>query len=178
MTAHTIDDDNAALSIGNSCMHENHEFVQVVALTNGYHGDTLGVMDCCPRSVFNELQTPWYNPRGLFLEPPTCGISCGRWEVCHHLSLLSCDTGQHLRWTNQTIQCIRHLGQLFMPSTAYHTPPVLGVHWNMGLAEAKPLTIGHRGAEVNHAAWLFSIVAIHVHLFVSACLMLDASSLI
>ena len=55
--------------------------MQVVALDNGYHGDTLGVMDCCPRSVFNEGQSPWYQPRGLFLSPPTCGVTCGRWEV-------------------------------------------------------------------------------------------------
>lgn len=58
--------------------------VQVVALANGYHGDTLGVMDCCPRSVFNEGQSPWYQPRGLFLNPPTCGVTCGRWEVRAH----------------------------------------------------------------------------------------------
>lgn len=55
--------------------------LEVVALQNGYHGDTLGVMDCAPASVFNEQQTPWYKARGLFLDPPTCGVERGDWVV-------------------------------------------------------------------------------------------------
>lgn len=56
--------------------------LQVVALDGGYHGDTLGVMDCSPESVFNGGQTPWYRPRGLFLEPPTLGLVRGAWQAC------------------------------------------------------------------------------------------------
>lgn len=56
--------------------------MQVIALTNGYHGDTLGTMDCAEASVFNAGQTPWYQPRGLFLDPPTVGIVAGLWQVC------------------------------------------------------------------------------------------------
>ena len=53
----------------------------VLALQNGYHGDTLATMDCAEASVFNLNQTPWYAPRGLFLEPPTVGLEQGRWTV-------------------------------------------------------------------------------------------------
>ena len=60
---------------------------EVVALKNGYHGDTLGVMDCAEASVFNEQQTPWYKARGLFLDPPTCGLKRGDWVVTLHMSL-------------------------------------------------------------------------------------------
>jgi bifunctional dethiobiotin synthetase / adenosylmethionine---8-amino-7-oxononanoate aminotransferase len=55
--------------------------LHVLALQNGYHGDTLGAMDCAEQSVFNVGQTPWYQPRGLFLEPPTCGLERGAWQV-------------------------------------------------------------------------------------------------
>ena len=55
--------------------------LQVVALDGGYHGDTLGVMDCSPESVFNGGQTPWYRPRGLFITAPTLGLVRGAWQV-------------------------------------------------------------------------------------------------
>ena len=40
-------------------------------------------MDATEPSVFNgEAQTPWYTGRGLFLEPPTCGMEAGgEWRV-------------------------------------------------------------------------------------------------
>ena len=57
--------------------------VVLLALSGGYHGDTLGAMDATEPSVFNgEGQTPWYRGRGLFLEPPTCGMEAGGcWRV-------------------------------------------------------------------------------------------------
>ena len=57
--------------------------VALLALSGGYHGDTLGAMDATEPSVFNgEAQTPWYSGRGLFLEPPTCGMEAGgEWRV-------------------------------------------------------------------------------------------------
>jgi dethiobiotin synthetase/adenosylmethionine--8-amino-7-oxononanoate aminotransferase len=56
--------------------------VQVIALENNYHGDTLGAMDCASASPFNgPLQSPWYSPRGLFLDPPYVSLSKGVWRV-------------------------------------------------------------------------------------------------
>lgn len=55
--------------------------LHVLALSNGYHGDTLGAMACAEASVFNARQTPWYAPRGLFLPPPTAGLVRGKWTV-------------------------------------------------------------------------------------------------
>jgi dethiobiotin synthetase/adenosylmethionine--8-amino-7-oxononanoate aminotransferase len=43
---------------------ENLPPLRVAALNNGYHGDTLGVMDAQAPSVFTgALQTPWYAGR-------------------------------------------------------------------------------------------------------------------
>lgn len=55
--------------------------VKIVGLEGCYHGDTLGVMDCSPSSDFNVSQTPWYEPRGLFFEPPTVAMRNGVWRV-------------------------------------------------------------------------------------------------
>ena len=52
--------------------------VQVLAFNGSYHGDTLGTMDMQAPSVFTgPLQTPWYKPRGLFMEPPTLQLVKG-----------------------------------------------------------------------------------------------------
>eukprot|EP00892_Ulva_mutabilis_P009792 jgi/Ulvmu1/7185/UM034_0094.1 len=67
--------------------------LQVLALDGGYHGDTLGVMDCSPESVFNSGQTPWYRPRGLFLAPPTLGLVRGSWQVRVPASLTDNEAG-------------------------------------------------------------------------------------
>jgi dethiobiotin synthetase/adenosylmethionine--8-amino-7-oxononanoate aminotransferase len=57
--------------------------LDVLALSNAYHGDTLGAMDCAAPSPFNgPLQTPWYSGRGLFLEPPYLSVRApGRWTL-------------------------------------------------------------------------------------------------
>lgn len=57
--------------------------VVLLALSGGYHGDTLGAMDATEPSVFNgDAQTPWYRGRGLFLEPPTAAMEAGgEWKV-------------------------------------------------------------------------------------------------
>ena len=44
-----------------------------IAQVDSYHGDTLAVMNMSEPSIFNKGQHPWYEPRGLFLEPPTIG---------------------------------------------------------------------------------------------------------
>lgn len=53
----------------------------IVALTNSYHGDTLGAMDCSEESDFNRTQTPWYQSRGMFLSPPTVDLRDGVWTI-------------------------------------------------------------------------------------------------
>jgi dethiobiotin synthetase/adenosylmethionine--8-amino-7-oxononanoate aminotransferase len=56
----------------------------VLALANGYHGDTLGAMECAAPSAFNgPAQFPWYGRAGgrasLYLEPPYVALEAGRW---------------------------------------------------------------------------------------------------
>ncbi|WIA41460.1 hypothetical protein OEZ86_005037 [Tetradesmus obliquus] len=56
--------------------------LEVLALQNSYHGDTLGAMDCAAASAFNgRLQSPWYAGRGLFLDPPYLQLQQGRWRL-------------------------------------------------------------------------------------------------
>ncbi|RHY31546.1 hypothetical protein DYB32_003428 [Aphanomyces invadans] len=47
----------------------------VLAQTNCYHGDTLGVMHVAEPSVFNMTQHPWYKPKAMFAAPPTVSVS-------------------------------------------------------------------------------------------------------
>lgn len=54
---------------------------KIVGVNGCYHGDTLGVMDCAPHSDYNQHQTPWYTPRGLFFDPPTVCIVDGVWTL-------------------------------------------------------------------------------------------------
>lgn len=61
---------------------KNHcKDIRIVGLVDSYHGDTLGVMDCSEESDFNESQTPWYKPRGIFLKPSTIYLRRGVWTV-------------------------------------------------------------------------------------------------
>jgi hypothetical protein len=56
--------------------------MQVLALHNSYHGDTVGAMDCAAASAFNgRLQTPWYSGKGCFLMPPYLQLQQGRWRL-------------------------------------------------------------------------------------------------
>eukprot|EP00887_Chlorella_sp_A99_P001840 scaffold19.g1840.t1 len=65
--------------------------LEVLGLTEGYHGDTLGAMDAVAPTPYNgRLQTPWYSGRGLFLDPPSAGVVAGRWEVAAPATL--CET--------------------------------------------------------------------------------------
>jgi len=52
---------------------------QVLSFYGSYHGDTLGAMDCCPKGDFNELQSPWFEPKGVFIEAPRIGMQNKRW---------------------------------------------------------------------------------------------------
>lgn len=53
--------------------------VRAVTLDGCYHGDTLGVMDCAPKSDFNSKQTPWYESRAFALAAPTLALKNGVW---------------------------------------------------------------------------------------------------
>ena len=56
--------------------------LRILALDGSYHGDTLGAMDMQSPSIFTgSLQTPWYEPRGLFLNAPTIGLKNQKWTV-------------------------------------------------------------------------------------------------
>ncbi|GJQ12326.1 hypothetical protein GpartN1_g4117.t1 [Galdieria partita] len=56
-----------------------HQQLEVLSFFGSYHGDTLGAMDCCPKGDYNELQSPWFQPKGVFIEPPRIGMQNGRW---------------------------------------------------------------------------------------------------
>lgn len=63
---------------------ERDEIEWMVCAQSGcYHGDTLGVMDVAEPSIFNEGQTPWYEPKGLFLDTPTLGYRDGTLQIFH-----------------------------------------------------------------------------------------------
>ncbi|CAN8071927.1 unnamed protein product [Agarophyton chilense] len=55
--------------------------VKIVGLKGGYHGDTLGVMNCSADSDFNRLQTPWYESCGFCIDPPCASIKDGIWTI-------------------------------------------------------------------------------------------------
>ncbi|CAI5735705.1 unnamed protein product [Hyaloperonospora brassicae] len=52
-----------------------------LAQANCYHGDTLGVMNVAEKSVFNEMQHPWYRPEGVFLKVPKVALRNGAYEI-------------------------------------------------------------------------------------------------
>lgn len=54
--------------------------ILVLGLTNSYHGDTIGAMDCSEPSVYNEKE-PWYKPRGVWLDFPQVKMIKGEWTV-------------------------------------------------------------------------------------------------
>ncbi|PPJ57852.1 hypothetical protein CBER1_00058 [Cercospora berteroae] len=54
--------------------------IRIVGLTNSYHGDTIGTMDCSEPSIYNE-KVEWYRGRGIWLDFPTVKMSKGQWLV-------------------------------------------------------------------------------------------------
>lgn len=87
--------------------------LRILALDGSYHGDTLGAMDMQSPSIFTgPMQTPWYQPRGLFLRPPSLAIRNGHWTVALPNDGISSDTytpfsgntsdvSVHTSWTNK-----------------------------------------------------------------------------
>ncbi len=54
--------------------------IGVIGLKGGYHGDTMGAMDCAEPSVFNE-KVEWYDGKGIWFDYPTVKCVRGRWVV-------------------------------------------------------------------------------------------------
>lgn len=54
--------------------------VGIIGLKGGYHGDTMGAMDCAEPSVFNE-KVEWYEGKGVWLDYPTVICAGGTWVV-------------------------------------------------------------------------------------------------
>ena len=78
--------------------------VGVLGVDGAYHGDTLGTMDAVPPSVFTELQTPWTEARGLFLDDVPCV-----WMTKDGLQVVQSATARPLE--------ARTVGELFRPGT-------------------------------------------------------------
>ena len=75
--------------VDRNILHDDHVELHVLGLQGAYHGDTLGTMDAVPPSVFNgRLQTPWFEGRGLFLDPPTVAMKNGAWVVDHKNTII------------------------------------------------------------------------------------------
>jgi len=86
--------------------------LRVLALDGSYHGDTLGALDMQSPSIFTSpMQTPWYQPRGLFLQPPSLAIRNGQWTVVlpkggltddgNVLFAGATDASSHTSWTDR-----------------------------------------------------------------------------
>lgn len=54
--------------------------IRIVGLTNSYHGDTIGTMDCSEPSIYNE-KVEWYRGRGIWLDFPTVKMRQGQWQI-------------------------------------------------------------------------------------------------
>lgn len=54
--------------------------IGIIGLKGGYHGDTMGAMDCAEPSTYNE-NIEWYNGRGIWFNYPNVKCSHGQWIV-------------------------------------------------------------------------------------------------
>lgn len=58
----------------------NSTRLEVIGLKGGYHGDTIGAMDCAEPCAFNE-KTDWYQGRGYWFDYPTVLCIDGKWRI-------------------------------------------------------------------------------------------------
>lgn len=58
----------------------NSKRLEVIGLKGGYHGDTIGAMDCAEPCAFNE-KTDWYEGRGYWFDYPTVLCVNGKWRI-------------------------------------------------------------------------------------------------
>ncbi|KAI0176564.1 hypothetical protein GGR52DRAFT_579859 [Hypoxylon sp. FL1284] len=54
--------------------------IGIIGLRGGYHGDTIGAMDCAEPSPFNE-NIEWYDGRGVWFEYPNVKCVRGQWVI-------------------------------------------------------------------------------------------------
>ncbi|KAI1411079.1 bifunctional dethiobiotin synthetase/adenosylmethionine-8-amino-7-oxononanoate aminotransferase [Hypoxylon sp. FL1857] len=54
--------------------------IGIIGLKGGYHGDTIGAMDCAEPSTYNE-NIEWYNGRGIWFDYPSVKCVRGQWVV-------------------------------------------------------------------------------------------------
>ncbi|KAH8200995.1 hypothetical protein TruAng_004854 [Truncatella angustata] len=52
----------------------------VIGLKGGYHGDTIGAMDCANPNDFNK-EVEWYEGRGLWFDTPNILCKGGKWTI-------------------------------------------------------------------------------------------------
>ncbi|KJZ79692.1 hypothetical protein HIM_01161 [Hirsutella minnesotensis 3608] len=59
---------------------DRSEQLGVIGLKGGYHGDTIGAMDCAEPCAFNE-KVDWYEGKGYWFDYPTVLCVDGEWTV-------------------------------------------------------------------------------------------------
>ena len=59
---------------------KSHEKIGVIGLKGGYHGDTIGAMDCAEPGVFNE-KVEWYEGKGHWFNYPTILQIGNEWVI-------------------------------------------------------------------------------------------------
>ncbi|KAK3386109.1 hypothetical protein B0H63DRAFT_501654 [Podospora didyma] len=76
----------------------------VLGIKGGYHGDTIGAMDCAAPGHFNE-DVEWYKGRGYWFPAPTVECSQGIWRVLlpNEIKDIS-DTPEVARYTFKSLE--------------------------------------------------------------------------
>ncbi|KAM4065732.1 aminotransferase class-III domain-containing protein [Hirsutella rhossiliensis] len=59
---------------------DDEQQLGILGLKGGYHGDTLGAMDCAEPCLFND-KVEWYDGKGYWFDYPTVLCSNGEWSV-------------------------------------------------------------------------------------------------
>ncbi|KAI0888244.1 bifunctional dethiobiotin synthetase/adenosylmethionine-8-amino-7-oxononanoate aminotransferase [Annulohypoxylon maeteangense] len=72
--------------------------IGIIGLKGGYHGDTIGAMDCAEPSTYNE-NIEWYNGKGIWFDYPNIKCVHGQWVV-EVPNTLSADLGDNLVFTS------------------------------------------------------------------------------
>ncbi|KAM3472342.1 hypothetical protein MY8738_008896 [Beauveria namnaoensis] len=57
-----------------------NEKLGVIGLKGGYHGDTIGAMDCAEPCIYNE-NIEWYQGKGYWFDYPTILCKDGKWQI-------------------------------------------------------------------------------------------------
>ncbi|KAK9418499.1 hypothetical protein SUNI508_07987 [Seiridium unicorne] len=57
-----------------------NEKLGIIGLKGGYHGDTIGAMDCAEPCAYNE-KVEWYEGKGLWFDTPSVKCVQGKWVI-------------------------------------------------------------------------------------------------